>query len=401
MTTPPEPLRVALVAGSLGQGGAEKQLVYLARAMRQAGIHISLFSLTRGEFYEKKLADLGLRPAWIGRYNNPLARTASLVHHLRPWRPHLLQSAHYFTNLHVALAARLLGIVSIGSIRSDPGRARTQGQFWNPWLMRLPSSLIANSYTAREHASSAGGQAAKIYVLPNVIDLDEFDQAVKSSRPADAGPARFPNSITPGSISPSQPFTIAVVSRLEPVKRLDLALQAVALARIHAPHVSAVLVGEGSQRSELEKLAGELGLLPGGVRFLGQRADVPAIISQVDLLLLTSQFEGFPNVLLEAMAARVPVITTPAGDAGRVVQDGITGDVVLSASPAEIASRIVQYTQAPEMRRQRGEAGRQRVEQLYSFEGLADRLLSLYREIARSQGGRPLLKILNAYDAQL
>jgi glycosyltransferase involved in cell wall biosynthesis len=151
-------------------------------------------------------------------------------------------------------------------------------------------------------------------------------------------------------------------------------------------------------------------LLPDGVLFLGQREDVPAVLSRVDLLVLTSAYEGFPNVLLEAMAARLPVITVPAGDAGIVVQDGLTGYVVNPEDPEGaggevaitrgIADRLVCLAQSASLRRQLGDAGRRRVEQLYSFEILPSRLFSLYQEMARASGDRRLAHILSASPAQ-
>ena len=104
----PESLQVALVVGGLAQGGAEKQLVYLARALQQAGVCLQVYSLTRHEYYEQTLSEMGIPPVWIGRYTNPLARIACLVNVLRKHRPHVLQSTHTFTNFHVAIAARIL-----------------------------------------------------------------------------------------------------------------------------------------------------------------------------------------------------------------------------------------------------------------------------------------------------
>src|SRR4028119_273341 len=106
-------LRVALLAGALSQGGAEKQLTYMARALLDAGVEVRVYSLTQGEFYESALRSLGLQPIWVGQFSNPLLRVAVLAQRLREFRPHILQSTHFFTNLHVTLVARLYGIMAI------------------------------------------------------------------------------------------------------------------------------------------------------------------------------------------------------------------------------------------------------------------------------------------------
>ena len=96
-TTFPVRLRVALIAGTLGQAGAEKQLVYMARALRDAGLDLQVYCLTKGEFYEAHLRELGLEPRWFGRFGNirfaniPL-RLASLTAQLRRFKPHIVQS---------------------------------------------------------------------------------------------------------------------------------------------------------------------------------------------------------------------------------------------------------------------------------------------------------------------
>jgi len=100
-----ERLRVAFVAGTLGVGGAEKQMVYMARALCQSGAEVRVLSLTRGDYYERALREIGLEPVWIGQSSHPLGRLAAVIRALREFRPHILQAAHFFTNLYVGLAA--------------------------------------------------------------------------------------------------------------------------------------------------------------------------------------------------------------------------------------------------------------------------------------------------------
>jgi glycosyltransferase involved in cell wall biosynthesis len=113
------------------------------------------------------------------------------------------------------------------------------------------------------------------------------------------------------------------------------------------------------------------------------------------MLVVSSDHEGFPNVVLEAMAARLPVVTTPAGDAGVVVRDCVTGYVVPFNDTEAMASRMVQLAKSADLRRRFGAGGREQVEQHYSFENLADRILSIYRDIAAQQGKQKVLSILN------
>ena len=90
-------LRVALIAGTLRQGGAEKQAVYMARALRDAGVDVRLYCLTRGEFHEARLRALGVPPRWVGRRGNPALRLLALAREFREFRPQIVQACHFFT----------------------------------------------------------------------------------------------------------------------------------------------------------------------------------------------------------------------------------------------------------------------------------------------------------------
>ncbi|MFL5733862.1 MAG: glycosyltransferase [Chloroflexia bacterium] len=169
-------LRVALLAGTLGQGGAEKQLVYMVRALQRAGVEVRVYCLTRGEFYEPVLKALGVEPVWFGQQGNPLLRLAAFTRAMREYRPQIVQSAHFYTNFYVALTGRLLGIAAIGSIRGDAYLEVSDRRGWGRWLMAMTPSLLVNSQTAKRNAASLGIKAGSVYVLPNVIDLEEFDR---------------------------------------------------------------------------------------------------------------------------------------------------------------------------------------------------------------------------------
>ena len=98
--------------------------------------------------------------------------------------------------------------------------------------------------------------------------------------------------------------------------------------------------------------------------------------------------------MLEAMAARRPVVTTPAGDAGDVVEEGVSGYVVPFDDVEAMAGRMVRLAESPELRTSFGAAGRRRVEKDHSYDGLADRLITVYEAIAERQGRRDILAAL-------
>jgi glycosyltransferase involved in cell wall biosynthesis len=365
MIPSPSRLRVAFLAGGLIQGGAEKQLVYMARGLLGAGAEVRVYSLTRGDFYESVLTSAGLAPVWVGKQGNPALRVVALVRALQGFHPHVVQSGHFFANLHASLAAVPFGAVGIGCIRSDTYQEMKANGAWGRFLLRVPRAIIANSYAARNNARAFGMDPATIDVLPNVIDLASFDRMAPAETVA-GGPV------------------VTAVCRLVDVKRLDIFLAAIAKARVALPGLRGLIVGEGPEESRLRSLAAGLGLLPDGVIFAGKRDDVPGILKVSDIVVISSDHEGFPNVALEAMAARLPVVTTRVGDAPAIVEEGKTGFVVPVGDVEAMSARIVELARAPSLRNTFGAAGRERV---------AGLLRATYRSIGERLEERVLVKL--------
>lgn len=371
----PHGLRVALIAGTLGQGGAEKQLVYMARALRDAGAGVSVFSLQSGELHEDTLRRLGIPVTAVGRGGGRAGRLARLATAVVRTRPHVVQSGHLFANLYAAAAAAASGALSLGALRSSLAYARAANGSLTSWQVRAPHGLVANSRSAAEEVHASRCTTRPVYVVPNAIEIEPAPPRAADARDRDAP-------------------VVAFVGRLVPVKRLELFLEALALARRSVPALTGLVVGDGPERSRGEARAVELGLSPGAVRFLGARDDVPSLLEAADMLLLCSEQEGFPNVLLEAMAAGLPVVTTRAGDAADVVRDGETGFVVREEGAEALAGPLVRLAGSHELRLRLGELGRIRVEGQYGFGGLCDRLLGVYGDLAERRRHAPALAAL-------
>jgi glycosyltransferase involved in cell wall biosynthesis len=112
------------------------------------------------------------------------------------------------------------------------------------------------------------------------------------------------------------------------------------------------------------------------------------------LLVSCSEYEGFPNVILEAMAARLPVLATPAGDAARIIKDQTTGYLLKADDPQGMADCIVRLLRAPELSARMGEAARKEVEEDYNLKSLAPRLLSVFSDFAQKRGKASIVKML-------
>jgi len=361
-------LRIAFLAGGLGQGGAERQFVYAARALREIGASFKVWALAGEDHWKRALEGMGVEVIDVGA-SGPFRRLGTLGLAVRRFRPSVVHAVHAFMNPYAALVARACGAASAGSIRSDFFRERASRGRFGRFLATLPGTLIANSRTAIGNASRLGFGPERIRLLPNVIDLDEFDEQARR----------------PSGLTPSPPgMVVAWVGRLVPVKRVDVFVKALARARRDWPSMTGVVIGEGPCRADAENLAETLALGDGLV-FAGSRDDVPALLCRSDALVLSSATEGFPNVVLEAMAARLPVVTTAAGDAAWLVREGATGFVVPHEDADAMAERLVRLARSPGLRKSLGAAGRADVEANHEYRTLAPNLRELYRRIPRTR----------------
>ena len=375
--------RVALVASSLRLAGAEKQTVYMARALLEAGADVRFFYLGESGHYEAVLRRMGVSFARIYRQNRPLFILTRLTHALRRFRPHIVFAPQFGDLLQAGPAGRLCNALTLGGLRSDGFyELNTHGRR-SRWMLRLAHGLIANSHRARQNLLSRIANPPGITILPNVLDLREFDARSK---------------LSPRTPIPSDRVIAAAVGSLQPSKRFDRFLNALALARRKAPALLGTIAGSDcGSRADLEKQAAELGLLPNHVVFFGECANVPALLARACFLVLCSEYEGFPNVILEAMAARLPVIATRVGDAERIVVQDQTGYLVDEADVTALADRMVEFALSPETRIRLGAAGRTRVAQEYDYQSLPTRLLSVFKDFAVHSRRSRLVQNLQAW----
>jgi glycosyltransferase involved in cell wall biosynthesis len=299
-------LNVCFVAGTLGQGGAERQLLYILDALKQSGTNIRLLCLTQGEFWEEKVREMGIPITWVGQNESRLARLRRIISVLWKSRPDVIQSQHFYTNLYAVAAARALGTREIGAIRNDGlHEMRSNGKLVGSLSLHAPRFIAANSKAAIRNALALGVPGDRLGLLSNVVDTDRFK------------PAASPHKL---------PIRLVCAGRLVPQKRVDRFLELVARARNRAGlDVRGLIVGEGPQKERLIDQAAELRLLNGAVEFKGSVKDMTSIYQQANIFVLTSDCEGTPNVILEAMACGLPVVATRVGGVPDIVCHGQTG----------------------------------------------------------------------------
>jgi glycosyltransferase involved in cell wall biosynthesis len=355
-------MNISFVAGTLGQGGAERQLYYNVKALRESGAAVTVLCLTTGEFWESRLAALGARVVWVGQSRNRVALLLRIVRELRAARPDLVQSQHLYTNLYVVAAARILRLPEVGAIRNDsPPEVQACGRVMGRLSLRAPRVVAANSMTAIRSALRTGLRRGPFRFLPNVVDTNEFRPMPRSDQ---------------------RPFTVVFVGRLVRQKRVDRFLSVLAeVVRRSTMPISAMIVGSGPERTRIEEQARSLGLLPGVVTLREAVGDAAPIYASADLLVNTSDFEGTPNVVLEAMSCGLPIVATPCGDVPEIVRHGESGYVVDAGDEEAMVQLILGLAGNTALRAEMGRAARAHIEATRSLERLPATLREFYSAV--------------------
>jgi glycosyltransferase involved in cell wall biosynthesis len=356
-------LKICYLAGTLGQGGAERQLFYAVQALRRCGAAVRVLSLDQGAFWEAPIEQLGANVTCVGQARSRLKRICRIVKTLKSEPTDILQSQHFYTNAYVSLSAWLHNCKSIGAMRSngqfDVGQCGRLGGRIN---LHLPKILAANSRSSIQYAIKHGVASSRLFFLPNVVDTDQFK---------------------PAATVAERPITLLAVGRLTREKRFDRFISLIHRLRCNCGlDVHGWIVGptrsDQDLRPALERQAAELGLRSDTLRFLGRIPDMSSTYQQATIFVLTSEHEGTPNVLLEAMATGLPVVATRVGGVPEIVQHGRTGFLVSESDTDALTNAIVELVRNPNRAKEMGTRARAHVEETHSVHQLHAHLAELY-----------------------
>jgi glycosyltransferase involved in cell wall biosynthesis len=177
---------------------------------------------------------------------------------------------------------------------------------------------------------------------------------------------------------------VGIIGRLAEVKRPELALEVLELLHQRYPQLHMVWVGDGDQRGLLERRIAALSpTLQARAHMLGARTDMPAVLADLDAVMLVSRSEGAPVALIEAAAAAKPVLATNVGGVSEVVAHERTG--WLGNDMTELAFGLSQWLDTPQLLTATGQRARLRVQARHSAQHLADRLLEIYRIVVKER----------------
>jgi glycosyltransferase involved in cell wall biosynthesis len=312
---------------------------------------------------------------------NSLKQIARIAAVIRDEGVRIVHATDFNTNLLALAAGRLAGAkvivsrVDLGHFREGFGRWHRETEKWNA---RRADLVIANAEAVREVCiREERCRPERVLVVRNGIDLARFDALA-------AQPLQAPLPIGPDDLS------VAVIGNLWPVKGHRTLVEAAALLVDRLPRLKFLCAGEGPEREYLERRIAEL-RLQDRVFLLGHRLDVPRILAHVRAACLCSSAEGLSNALMEAMAARLPIVATAVGGNPELVRPGENGLLVPYGDAPSLADKLHDLLANSERAAEMGRKGRARVEAELTLSRMAEAYGAAYRRLVEAPQPRSAL----------
>ena len=360
-------------------GGPERQMLGLADAL-PSSVRTAFVSFPEGDRcapFLDVVRDRGYDAVALKTdFPRLVAVTTELTATLRDLGCEVLLCHGYKANLLGRIAARRVGVPAVAVSRGWTWQDRRVRLY--EWLdrrhLRLMDHVVAVSEGQAERVRKwCGVPVARTAVIRNSARLGTFS----TTEPArDRLLGFFPRDSRVSRV-------VVAAGRLSPEKGFAVLIDAAVTVLSADREAGVVIFGEGVLRPELEGLVRARGL-DGRVVLAGFRDDLDALLAAADVVTLPSFTEGLPNVALEASAAGVPVVATAVGGTPEVIADGETGYLVPSGRPDELAARLLRLLRDEELRTTLGDAGRARMQRLFTFEAQAAAYLDLFARLRSS-----------------
>jgi glycosyltransferase involved in cell wall biosynthesis len=368
-------MRVLQLIPDIGIGGAERMMTHLACELKRRNHEVAVVSLfpPHGNELEARLRTAGIEIFYLGKKLGLDTRMyPALFRVIRGFKPDVVHSHRYV--LRYALPAMLAQrrCVAVHTVHSLAQReVGWSGRVVHRLAYKAGVAPVTIGKVVTDSFRNVYGREPRT-VIPHGIPIREYAFAtatVESWRKKEG--------------FESNALIFGCVARLAPEKNLLLMVEAFALVAQTSPRVNLVIAGDGPDRNLLERRVSDLGLRD-RVRFLGVRSDIPDVLSAMDVFALSSNWEGNPLSVMEAMAAGKPVVSTAVGGVPELVVDGVTGRLVQPCNPEELATAMTMLSNDESLRARMGQAGARRAAEHFDVTVMTSRYEALYAALLHS-----------------
>ena len=368
------PYRLACCITELNPGGAERMFTELVCRLDRSRWDVVVISLgEESEPLVERIRSAGIEVRCLGAKRRwDVSVVGRLARELADVSPDVLQTWLYHSNVAGCLAAGRAGIEPVlTGVRVAERRGRLRLWIERFCTRRARRHVCVSQDVAVFCQTHVGLDPRKIEVIVNGVEPERFQRVQ-------------PRDLSELGID-TEDRVIAWIGRLDPQKDPLLAIEAFGRLDASFSDCHLVMAGEGPLQGRIESTCARTGLV-GRVHLLGRVPDVPQLLARSCGMLLTSRWEGMPNVVLEAMAAGRPVVARLSEGVGDLVEDGVTGWVVSDNQVSSLASAIEQLLSDPRLGFEMGERGCQKVTEDYSIEKMVQQYDAMWeREILESR----------------
>lgn len=342
-------------------GGAEISLLNLVKRLDKKLFEPHFVCSKEGPFIDE-LRNIKIHPDFVQfpgiRWPNPVRicnTIRSLTDIIKKKQIDLIHSNQPRSNLFGAIAAKINNVPIVWHERClERGRFDSDNIF-----SFLPDKIICNSNAVRNRFTKGKRIDTKIKTIINGVDLSEFNPESNGSV------IRKEFNIDDGEL------IVGTIGRIDPAKGYECFLESARIILQDFKNVRFLVVGGASNNPSLEKSLYEMSVGKGIDKktiFTGFRRDIPQLLASMDVVVLPSGIDACSRVLFESMAMQKPLVATNAGGTPEVVQDGITGLLVKPKDPSGMAKCIMKLLHNTSLSEQYGNAGRKRVEEMFTIE---------------------------------
>jgi glycosyltransferase involved in cell wall biosynthesis len=298
---------------------------------------------------------------------------------VRDRRADIVHAHDYKTDLIAWMLAKAEGVIPLSTAHGWAGDSwRERGYYWaDKRLLRLYPRVVAVSSAIRDELIRTGASSDRVTVVLNGIDTDAFRRVPGRERDA-----RHALGL------PLDRFVVGAVGRLDGRKRYNVLMQAFAKLKTVESAPILVIAGEGPARGELEALVERL-RLGDRCRLMGMQPDISLVHHAIDLFVQSSESEGTPNAVLEAMAFESPIVATNVGGTGELVTEGVDGLLIPPNDEDALRRALEQVMARPSEARSRALSARARVETELSFAHRMRRVEAIYDHLMLTDQFRP------------
>jgi len=374
-------IRLLFLIGELGMGGSERQLYLLLKHLDRNLFepHIIVFNTTPYDTLDAHLEQVGVQVHPIPEASAGVARRIWYILKLtRRLRPQIIHSWTVHDNPYAGLVGILARIpVRLGSVRGtihSPGITGLPNIY--QWLIfHSVNGLVINSSAIHTELLNKGLPNNKIQHIPNCVELPNNESPI----------------VDLSSLGiPDNQRIVGIVANLHGVKNHLMFIEGMSQVLPEFPDTSALIIGQPVRShpdlmDHLKDIIKGLGMQK-RIIFAGFRPDVIALLQRFDVFCLTSNSEGMPNAVMEAMAAGLPVVATRVGGVPDLVQDGVTGYLVEPGDIKGFAEAIRKLLLDPDFAERMGKAGLDRVSQKHSCAQSTASLSAYFLDTLRSKG---------------